>query len=86
MTHVVQHSVGRLLSSIFKHATESNQLYILPPVRDSKCEYPAACNALETLLIHRDLLRTPVFDQIIDMLRVEQASENGFQCGLSVKN
>lgn len=50
-------------------------LCFLSLVRDSKCEYPAACNALETLLIHRDLLRTPLFDQIIDMLRVEQVRQ-----------
>lgn len=48
---------------------DTNLCFIL--VRDSKCDYPAACNAMETLLIHRDLLRTPIFDQIIDMLRTE---------------
>ena len=43
-------------------------------MKDSKCDYPSACNAMETLLIHRDLLRTPMFDQIIDMLRAEEVS------------
>ncbi|CAK9298837.1 unnamed protein product [Gordionus sp. m RMFG-2023] len=40
-------------------------------VRDSKCEYPSACNAMETLLLHKDLGRNGTFQQIYHMLNNE---------------
>ncbi|CAH1258090.1 ALDH18A1 [Branchiostoma lanceolatum] len=45
-------------------------------VLDSKCDYPAACNAMETLLVHRSLLKTHVFDHIVDTLKQEKVSIN----------
>ena len=40
-------------------------------VRDAKCDYPSACNAMETLLIHKDLVNTKLFDSIIEVLENE---------------
>ena len=40
-------------------------------VKDSKTDYPSACNAMETLLFHKDLVDTPMFHQVCQMLRAE---------------
>lgn len=40
-------------------------------VIDSKCDYPAACNAMETLLIHAKHREGPLFDMICEKLRNE---------------
>ena len=42
-------------------------------VKDSKCDYPAACNAMETLLLHKDLMQVPnLFNNVCQLLK-----ENG---------
>lgn len=40
-------------------------------VLDAKIDYPAACNAMETLLIHKDLIKTSKVEDIIIELRSE---------------
>jgi delta-1-pyrroline-5-carboxylate synthetase len=40
-------------------------------VRDAKCDYPSACNAMETLLLHKDLVNSKLFDSLIEMLEKE---------------
>ena len=38
-------------------------------VLDAKTDYPAACNAMETLLIHAPLLRTGLAERLLEALR-----------------
>lgn len=40
-------------------------------IRDAKCDYPAACNAMETLLIHESLMEGEFFSDVCNMLKKE---------------
>ena len=47
-------------------------LLVVCTVVDAKCDYPAACNAMETLLIHSALLNTPALQTLINTLKQNQ--------------
>ncbi|KAG6760172.1 hypothetical protein POTOM_036675 [Populus tomentosa] len=48
-------------------------------VLDAKIDYPAACNAMETLLVHQDLVQTAGLNELIVDLRTEGVTLFGGQ-------
>ncbi|KAL9108565.1 MAG: hypothetical protein Q9227_006651 [Pyrenula ochraceoflavens] len=67
---VLGHADG--LCSLYIHA-DADQACAIKVVVDSKCNYPAACNSLETLLVHQDVVTT-VLPAVADALLAKGVS------------
>ena len=69
MIPVLGHSDGICHTYVDKTFKDLNDC--LEIIRDAKTDYPAACNAMETLLIHADVVKSDRFDSIIKMFKAE---------------